>query len=107
MYRATGASVVDMENSAARAWAAARGARFVGVRAVSDRADEALDPALLRLVDDRGAVRPARLAAELCRRPALLATLWRMRSGAALALENLGKSVGNIVAELAAEEPRT
>jgi hypothetical protein len=68
---------------------------------VSDGADEALDPAVMRLVDERGALRPGRLAAELLRRPALLATLWRLRSGAARALGNLAKSVREIAEELA------
>ena len=97
LWSQTGALVVDMENAAARALAERAGVPFVGVRAVSDRADEILDPAVLRLVDSSGRLRPGRLAAELCRRPALVAALLRLRPRSALAVKNLADAVAQVV----------
>jgi len=79
LRRATGGAVVDMESDRVRAWAAARGVPFLGLRAISDTADEVLEPAVLRFVDAAGFTRPGRVAAEVLRRPALLATLKRLR----------------------------
>ncbi|MGN6626939.1 MAG: phosphorylase family protein [Tepidisphaeraceae bacterium] len=79
LRRATGGAVVDMESDRVRAWAADRGVPFLGLRAISDTADEVLEPAVLRFVDAAGFTRPGRVAAEVLRRPALLATLLRLR----------------------------
>jgi hypothetical protein len=97
LFASTGARAVDMENAAARALAAQAGVPFVGIRAISDRADEPLDPAVLRLVDSAGRLRPMRLTAELCRRPAFLGTLLRLRPKSALAMKNLATAVREIV----------
>jgi hypothetical protein len=93
LYRATGALVVEMENDAARRLAAGWSVPYIGIRVVLDRADEVLDPALLRLTDSAGRVRPRRLIGELSRRPALLATMLQMRSRSAIALANLSSAV--------------
>ena len=98
LFAETGALAVDMEHAAVRAWAEQAGVAFVGVRAISDRADEALDPAVLRLVDSSGRLRPGRLAAELCRRPTLVVALLRLRPRSALAVTNLADAVAQIVA---------
>lgn len=80
LAKTTGALVVDMENAVARDWAARHGLAFVGLRAVSDTADEPLDPATLRVIDEHGFFRPTRLAAEILRRPACVASFWRLRT---------------------------
>jgi adenosylhomocysteine nucleosidase len=89
LYRQTGALVVDLENEVARRLAAERGVPFLGLRAVSDRADEALDPAVGRLVDPSGRLRVTALAREICRRPALLADLYRLRARSGRAMASL------------------
>jgi hypothetical protein len=99
LFRAGGELVVEMENAVARRFAAERGAPFLGLRAVSDAAAESLDPAVLRFLDASGRVRLGSLAAELCRRPRLVPTLWRLRSRTAIALRNLASAVHQIVEE--------
>ena len=98
LFRQTHALVVDMENAAARGLAASIGVPFLGVRAVSDRADEPLDPAVLRLVDSSGRLHPARLAIEICRRPTFLATLIRLGPRSDLAMKNLAAALREILA---------
>ena len=96
LRRATGALAVDMENATVRAWARRHGAGFVGVRVISDTAGETLDPATLRIVDDRGALRPTSVVGELLRRPAFAMALWDLRSTRGL-VDTLAASVRAIV----------
>jgi len=97
LFAATGALVVDMENAIARAFAADRGAAFLGIRAVSDGADEPLDPATLRWIDPAGALRPGPLLADLCRRPARIPALWRLGRRSRVAVGKLADAVEQIV----------
>jgi adenosylhomocysteine nucleosidase len=96
LFRETGAGVVDMENATARAWAAARGIPFLGIRGISDAADEPLDPAVARLVDPDGRLSPRRLAAELWRRPAFAGTLWSLRASAGV-MEKVAAEVRRLI----------
>ncbi len=96
-FAATGASVVDMEQSAVRAWAAARGLPVVGLRAVSDTAAQTLHPAVVRLVTDVGRPRPLAIAAALVRRPGLIPYLRRLGADTAVALDRLGPAVRDVV----------
>lgn len=108
LFEQTGAAAVEMENANVRAWAERRGAVFVGVRAISDRADQALDPAVLRLVDSWGRPRPAALLATLLRRPGLIPQLLRLGSESKRAARRLGEAVRVLVAQTAdgyANEP--
>lgn len=101
LFRSTGALAVEMENARVRQWSDQAGLKFIGVRAISDRADQTLDPAVLRLVDKYGCPRPARIAAALVRRPSLapaLARLGRSSNRAALAL---GAAVRELIERLA------
>jgi hypothetical protein len=97
IFHRTGAMVVDMENESARDLARDWGIPFLGIRTVLDGADETLDPALLRLMDQHGRVRIGRLLAELTTHPALLKNLWQLRNQSAIALHNLGDAVLRIV----------
>ena len=54
LFHRTGAMAVEMEQATVRAAAAAVGLSVLGVRAISDSADEAIELAALRFVDDRG-----------------------------------------------------
>ena len=97
LFEQTGASVVDMENAAARAFALRMNARFIGLRAVSDAADESLDPALLRIIDSRGRLKPLMLAGAILRRPALISILRRTGRQSHHAMQNLCDVLRRIV----------
>ena len=107
IFRDTGALAIDMENANAREFAALRGVPFLGVRAVSDAADAAIDPATLRWVDDAGALRPGRLMADLCRRPSRVATLVVLAIHSRVAAWALAEAVHQIVASQQAEAHET
>jgi hypothetical protein len=97
LFRETGALVVDMENAIVRTAANAAGIPFIGIRAVSDTADQALDPAVLNLVDDLGRLRPAALAGTLLRRPALIPYLNRLGTASRLAADRLAQAVSDLL----------
>jgi hypothetical protein len=108
LFAASGALVADLENAIAREFAARHGIPFLGIRAVSDDAGERLDPATLRWIDATGRLRPARLAADLFRRPATIPALWRLGRRSRVAVRNLAEAVRMIVCALdAASEPPT
>jgi hypothetical protein len=89
LFKTTGALVVEMENARARELARTMGVPFLGIRAISDRSDEILDPAIIRMVDSSGRVRAGALAGELLKRPALIASLLRLRPRSACAMKSL------------------
>jgi hypothetical protein len=97
LFAATGALAVDMEQSLVQAWAEQHFMRWLGVRAVSDSAREALDPAMLGFVDDLGRPRAAAIAMGLLRRPALVGQLRRLERNAGIALVRLAAAVNEIV----------
>ena len=97
LFRSTGALAVEMENDGVRAWAEGRGAAFIAIRAISDRADQSLDPAVLRLVDHWGRARPLAIAATLARRPNLIPQLTRLGRDSKLASDRLGRAVKELV----------
>ena len=97
LFRATGALVVDMESDAARKLATEWSVPYLGIRAVLDCADEALDPALLRLTSPSGGVRAGAVVSQLLRRPTTVATLLRMQSRSAFALKNLSAAIAQIL----------
>lgn len=93
----TGTLAVDMEQSVVASVAEQRGVSWMGVRAVSDTAAEALDPAFLHFVDDLGRPKPAAIAMGLLRRPALAGQLRRLEKNSGIALQRLGAAVREIV----------
>ena len=97
LFAATGALVVEMENAVARAFALQQGVPFLGVRAVSDRADQPLEPATLQWIDPEGRLRPGRLVLDLCRRPGRIGTLWRLGRHSRLAASRLAEAVDEVV----------
>lgn len=97
LFHATGALVVEMENAIIRAAANAAGIPFIGIRAVSDTADQALDPAVLGLVDNLGRMRPLAIAGTLLRRPALIPYLNRLGAASRLAADRLAEAVREIL----------
>jgi hypothetical protein len=98
LFASSGCLAVDMETEVVANWAAARGAAFVGVRGISDRADEPLDPALLTLVDAEGRPRVGRAVGMLCRHPGKLGAMLRLGRATKVAMEGVARTVGKIVA---------
>jgi hypothetical protein len=93
LFRSTSARAVDMENAIVRQFAGRMGVPFFGIRAISDTADEAIDPRILRFVDERGRLRPAALAGGLLRRPALIPALNRLRINSNIAGRSLAEAL--------------
>ncbi len=97
LFQSTGADAVDMEQSIVKQWCDRRGLALVGLRAISDTASQALDPAVIGFVDDLGRPRPAKIAAALARQPSLIPHLIRLNADAKLALKNLAAGVRAVV----------
>lgn len=96
LFRQTGALAVEMEQSVV-AGAVPSGTRVFGMRAVSDRADQSLDPRLLTLIDEVGNPRPLAIARLLATRPAMLVDLIRLGRASRLALQKLGTAVADLI----------
>lgn len=101
----TQAIAVDMENAVVRDWARRIGAQFLAIRAISDRADQSLDPAFMHLVDPWGRPKPLALIRTLFRRPSLIPQVLRLGGDSKRAARRLGQAVREIVDQLASEVP--
>ena len=97
LFAQTQASAVDMEGAVVRDWARDMGASFGAIRAISDRADQTLDPAVLRFIDPWGRIRPWALTRTLLLRPALVPHLIRLGSDSKAAARKLGEAVRDAV----------
>ncbi len=93
LFAATGAPAVDMEGLAARGFAKKLGLPFLHLRAISDAATDALDPALLNWVDPFGRPRPLAAAAGLLRDPRRVAGVVRLARASQMALRCLSAGV--------------
>jgi len=96
LFASTSCVAVDMETETARRFAKERGAAFLTVRAISDAAKDALDPALLHLIDDQGRPRIGRAVAMLCRNPEKLPSLLHLQRATTMALSNLAAALREI-----------
>jgi adenosylhomocysteine nucleosidase len=97
LFAETGAAAVEMEGDAVRKRLAGTGVPLIGLRAITDAADEALDPALLALVDRFGRPRPFALAGFLARHPGRIGSLRRLGTAARLAGRRLSEAVSSLV----------
>jgi adenosylhomocysteine nucleosidase len=104
LFAKTGALAVEMEHSIVREWAKRQGAAFTGIRTISDRADQHLNPAVLRLVDAWGRPRPLRIARTLAMQPWIIPELIRLGRDSRHAGARLGLAVREFVAQRAAAE---
>ncbi len=98
LFTQTTSLAVDMESEIVRQFARQRSAHFLHVRAISDAAGDTLDPRFLQLIDPDGRHRIGRALAMICRQPAALPAMLRLQKSSARALENLAKTVAQIVA---------
>lgn len=89
----TGARAVDMESAAIVAWARGRGLPVAVVRAVADRADEAVPADLTRLVEPGGRLRPGAAVRAALARPRALADALALGRAAATALRAVAAAV--------------
>ncbi|HYH63769.1 MAG TPA: hypothetical protein VD866_03630 [Urbifossiella sp.] len=103
----TGADAVDMESAAVEDVCRERGVGFLAVRAVSDTADAALSPELVRLLNG-GTVSVPRVLWALVRGPALLPEFLRLGRDTATAADALARAlVARLDQEAAASDTIT
>jgi hypothetical protein len=100
LFRRTGALAVEMERAVVQS-SIKQAVRIIGLRAISDPADMALDPAILQFVDDFGNPRARRIAATLLRRPGLIRHLRLLNRNTKVALSKLGLGARALVECLA------
>ena len=100
LFRRTGAAAVEMENAAVCAAVRRAGLPFLGLRAVSDTAAQAIDPAVLKICDDIGRPRLFATAALILSRPGIVSQLRLLQSQSALAAAALGRGVRVVVEAL-------
>jgi adenosylhomocysteine nucleosidase len=93
LFRQTGALAVDMEQKIVSDLARKMNLPMLGIRAISDRADESLDADLMRWVDETGRPKVAALAAGLAKNPLRIRALIRLGRNSRLAAEKMAAAV--------------
>jgi adenosylhomocysteine nucleosidase len=93
LFGQTGASVVEMENEAVKRAAKSFSIPFLGIRAVSDTAEEAIDPAVLDLIDPFGRARLGKVIGTMAKRPSLIKHMRQLSRSADVALAALAEAV--------------
>ena len=99
LFRETYALAVDMEQASVRR-ALPQATRVIGLRAISDGANFAIDPAVLRMIDGTGRPRPLGVLSTLVRRPGLIPHLRQLNVNSKLALRHLGLGVAALAKRL-------
>ena len=102
IFRDHGAAAVDMESDLVRDWAARHEIHYVGVRAISDRADQTIEPSVLAMIDEWGRTRTWAIATLLLKKPWLILHLVRLGRHSMRAARRLGKTVRLLVEQLGA-----
>jgi nucleoside phosphorylase len=97
LFRRTAAGVVEMENEKVRKLAAAYSLPFLGIRAVSDGANDSIDPAVLGFIDPFGAVKINEVISEMVRRPSIIKKLRNLSKASAAALDRLAEGVREVI----------
>ena len=100
LFHQTGAAAVEMENAPVRALALSLNVPFIGIRAVSDTAQDAIDPDILRWIDPLGNPKVARIALGVLARPTLLREARRLARNSKVALRRLESAIALLVGEL-------
>jgi adenosylhomocysteine nucleosidase len=99
LFRKTGALAVDMEQAIVRGALGGGGVPVIGLRAISDPADVAVDPAILRFVDERGSTRTLAVAVAILKRPALIGPLKKLGAASKIASKALAEGVRWLIEE--------
>lgn len=97
LFVKTGAAAVEMENAAVRKLAANWGTAYLGIRSISDKADQPLDPAVLKCINPFGGAK-IEIVYRTLRRPALMAEFYRLFRDSNAALKTLSPAVESIFA---------
>jgi nucleoside phosphorylase len=97
LYKETSALAVDMESTSLANFARERSAKFANIRAISDTAQQAVDPVVLGLVDPFGRPKTGAVLSTLIRRPRLIPHLMHLRSRSMHACDRLGAAVAAYV----------
>jgi hypothetical protein len=108
LFDRTAASAVDMETAIVASWVKklwGADVPVLAIRSISDRADQSLDPAVLKVVDEWGRPRPLQLVRTLMLRPRLIPHLLRLGADSKKAATRLGEAVREIVEQLASNMP--
>jgi len=92
--------VVEMESGAIAIVAAENGVPFMGIRTVSDPADEELGFSLEEFTDSRLRIRPHRVALTILRKPWILPQLVRLAKNSRIAADRLSTTVTCLLASL-------
>ena len=100
LFAQTQASAVDMETSIVRKWAINKGIDFMGIRAISDTADDAIEPRVMRLVDTYGRPRIVEIVLYLLGNPLRIRQLIKLGRNSKRAARNLGEAVRQIIERL-------
>jgi adenosylhomocysteine nucleosidase len=92
--------VVEMESAAIAIVAVENGIPFMGIRTVSDPADEELGFSLEEFTDSHLRIRPHRVALTLLRKPWILPQLVRLARNSRIAADRLSHAVTRLLASL-------
>ena len=93
--------VVEMESGAIAMAAAENGIPFLGIRTVSDPADEELGFSLEEFTDHNLRIRPHRVALTILRKPWIIPQLIRLARNSRIAADSLSQAVAQLLASLA------
>lgn len=100
IFRESGCIAVDMESLVVRRYCEEAGKEFIHIRAISDRADEALPDRIATWVDEVGEPKMAKVSTDLMFHPGLVPVMMRLQSNSKLALKNLAAVVKSIVGNI-------
>jgi adenosylhomocysteine nucleosidase len=92
--------VVEMESGAIAMVAVENGIPFMGIRTVSDPADEELGFSLEEFTDSRLRIRPHKVALTILRKPWIIPQLIRLARNSRIAADSLSQAVAKLLASL-------
>jgi hypothetical protein len=101
IFTQTQPDAVDMESDVVREFATQHGYRIIGLRAITDRADEDIDPRVIRLVGSFGTPRIGAITLAVLRQPTLMRRLMKLNRGARLAGKSLSWGIAELLSLLA------
>ncbi|MGA2232903.1 MAG: hypothetical protein ABSH22_18540 [Tepidisphaeraceae bacterium] len=100
LFLRTRAAAVDIENAVVRAMAEKAGVAFLGIRAISDTANQSISPKVMGMVDEVGRPKILEVGQALLRKPGLIGELMRLGEQSKRAGAAMGKAVRIVVNEL-------